>query len=359
MKATATELVDENLPKVQEAVSTLMTDASKIVGSNLAKGASIANTLKDAGSLIGLGLTFSSAVFGLVKLHAALQGQAAENALVKLGVEIAASLKTSADCMVQQTSLMTQEKFGILIHDYVSYSCQADRTSWIFVYHPGTDWHPAFFKKNAAQPLPQLASVFHDMETMLVFLTVLRKVAGPNVVFRVLIPSTQILAIPSEVVIDSKLLPLSIECQKNSAGDPYVHVNFPGVPSAVFKHVVNEWREPKNESWARWTAANAGAWGTAVPVATAGSAVAIGAVAVAETTVLGSAAVAVAVGGAGGAAVIALPIVVVVGLPVLLAGAGVAAWAAAMASKDSVRNGHKKDDEKKAMETEKAFRRGL
>lgn len=348
-------IVDNNLPKLENVLLNLQERFGNIIDSTAAKASNIADTLSIVGSILGLSLTFSSAVFGLVKLYSAFQGRAAEDALMKLGIEISKSLQTSADCMERQVNLKTQEKFGIHVHDYISLCSKSDHNSWVFVYHPGTDWHPTFFKKLTVEPLPQLASVFSDLDTMLLFLSVLRKVAGPEITFRILIPSTQIFAVPSEVNISPSLIPLTLECEKNGSGSPYVHVNMPGAPASMFKHVINVSRAPKPESWNRWNAANSAAWGTAVPVAAAGSVVAVATIAVAETTVLGAAAMSFAVGTASGVAVVAAPVVLVVGLPVLLAGAGVAAWAAGMASKESVRKGHKREDEKMLKKAEEPF----
>ncbi|KAH6683923.1 hypothetical protein B0J14DRAFT_645845 [Halenospora varia] len=120
LEPTLDEVFDKNLPELDNILLKLEKSFSATIDSKVDKAFKLVDTLKSTGALVGLGLTFSSAVFGLVKLYAAYEGKQAVNAFMKLGVEIAKSLKISADCMERQTNLMTQEKFGIINQLFLS-----------------------------------------------------------------------------------------------------------------------------------------------------------------------------------------------------------------------------------------------
>ena len=215
----------------------------------------------------------------------------------------------------------------------------ASSRTWIVVYHPGTDWYPAFSRQCQNEPLSQLAGLFSDKSTMLLFLKTLRKVVTKDIVFKVLIPANYLLVVPGEVTLSPDLMPIHFECHNDFNGNPYTHPNFPGVPDEVFRFVKNVSKEPQLGSRSRWIAANSGAWAKALPVA-------------AKWTIVGVVGVSCAFVVCGVCASFAL----VASVPVAMGGAGWAAYEAGMASKESVRNGFEKKNKARIASEEDYFR---
>ncbi|KAF5522226.1 hypothetical protein CGCA056_v006142 [Colletotrichum aenigma] len=149
-----------------------------------------------------------------------LSGGQAHGELVKLGGQIQKNVEQISNGHV---------------HDFIA-SCydensEAGEDEYFFVYHPGTDWYPAFNRLLKEYPIPKFCGTFHSIGAMSVFLEKFRLVVGPDPTINILVPAVHFFVVPDEIEIPSALFPIRIRGEIHQSGNPYVHVNIRNISS--------------------------------------------------------------------------------------------------------------------------------
>lgn len=87
---------------------------------------------------------------------------------------------------------------------------------------------------------PKLLGPFHNINTMVEALKIIRKIIGPDAEIHSLMPTTQLSVIDEPLACPSELHPLSLEGGIHSdTGKPYYYLNMPGASKEIFRHVHN------------------------------------------------------------------------------------------------------------------------
>ncbi|KAL9079078.1 MAG: hypothetical protein Q9157_002004 [Trypethelium eluteriae] len=265
------------------------------VGSVAGSAKSVADTANSVGSIatkwapiVGCSLTFAAAAAGLANLYKAYTGADAQKKLQefqnKLGrdvEDIKHSLKSISTDVQELVSHKAQHDFPEHVYDYVKMrsdqiATQSDK-HYLFVFHQGNEWRPAFHRLNEANPLPYLLGIFEDLNVLGACLRTTREVVGPDPVFHVLMPATRLFMVPDTVAIPQELQPLSLEGElQDSTGKPYNYLNVPDASDGTLLHIYNtaNKEQPQLKKPSPWkkVASTSAAWGAGVPLAMAAAA---------------------------------------------------------------------------------------
>jgi hypothetical protein len=231
--------------------------------------------------VLGLSVSFAQSVAGVCCIINTFSGIAAHKELVsvyrKISKDIEA-IKNNLAAISQDLSTIVnfknQSEFAQHVYDLVKMRStevqSTEQKTYLFVYHPGTEWRPRFFALNDAQPLQNLYGIFSDLHVMATFLVELRKTVGPDVVFRVLLPATELHFIADAIAIPIDIGSLRLEGElHNQTGMPYIYVNMPGVSQDLLCNIGNvaSVQVPKSSGWGRWCASTSAAWAVGLPSA--------------------------------------------------------------------------------------------
>jgi hypothetical protein len=172
IEKTGRDSVESVTAKIEENINNLLKTLQPLFKS--------AETPLVVAGLITSGVGFAAASASLFRSYQVLTGTDATSALLKLGVSIDKSLRTAADNLEAMNARQCQREFHKHVYQYVNMmSHGASPDTYFFVFHPGTDWYPAFHKMNTERPLARFADYFSNFNTMHVYLNVFRKAAGP------------------------------------------------------------------------------------------------------------------------------------------------------------------------------------
>jgi hypothetical protein len=189
--------------------------------------------------------------------------------------ENVAALKDSVAVLVNNAA---QRDFGHHVHDFVKMRqkqlSMEPGMHFLFVYHPGNEWHGRLHSLLEESPIPQLCGLFDDLDTLGSLLLAYRKFVGPEPKFHILMPATEIYYIDEDLSWPDEALPMVFEGEKsNHSRRPYVHFRMPGVAPEMLSGVVNVSNEPiiapeptKSSIWKR-VASTSAAWGAGLPAA--------------------------------------------------------------------------------------------
>ena len=76
---------------------------------------------------------------------------------MQLGSEMSETIKALGDGVDILAVHQDQSTFARHVYDYVSMHARqaaaSDTESWFFVFHPGTDWYPTFYRLNDERPI--------------------------------------------------------------------------------------------------------------------------------------------------------------------------------------------------------------
>ncbi|KAF1848781.1 uncharacterized protein K460DRAFT_353723 [Cucurbitaria berberidis CBS 394.84] len=172
IEKTGRDSVESVTVKIEENINNLLKTLQPLFKS--------AETPLVVAGIIASGVGFAAASASLFRSYQVLTGTDATSALLKLGVSIDKSLRTAADNLEAMNARQCQREFHKHVYQYVNMmSHGASPDTYFFVFHPGTDWYPAFHEMNTERPLARFAGYFSNFNTMHVYLNVFRKAAGP------------------------------------------------------------------------------------------------------------------------------------------------------------------------------------
>ncbi|KAG9576555.1 hypothetical protein KCU77_g12175, partial [Aureobasidium melanogenum] len=245
-----------------------------------------AKTTLTAVSFMSVSAGFASAVGGLCAVVNTYHGILAQNELIKLHTAIAADVKAiskSLESMANNLEAMinhfgqAQQYFSQHVLDYVSMRSREEASNnskkpcYFFVYHHGTEWHPAFERLLEQKPVHNLCGLFSNLDVMAAYLVAFRNVVGEHATFHILCPSTNLVFIPDPIEFRADVGDIRIEGElNNQTGKPYIYLNMPGAPKDMFTHICNTAdlpAPPKPSYWRRKAASTAGAWAVGLPSA--------------------------------------------------------------------------------------------
>lgn len=184
---------------------------------------------------------FSSTLTGVKGLVDIYQGVQAQQFLMKLGTEMSENVKALGDSVDILAVHQDQSAFARHVYDYVSMRArQATFThdnSYLFVFHPGTDWYPTFYRLNEERPIGGLCGLVSDVAVLANVLYMFRNTMGPACTIRVLCPSAHLYTLPQQIQIPPQLHPFYVEGELHRSGKPYVYVNMPNLSAARLLNV--------------------------------------------------------------------------------------------------------------------------
>ncbi|KAF5501651.1 hypothetical protein CGCS363_v007389 [Colletotrichum siamense] len=190
-----------------------------------------AKLVLDTAGVIAKTLSFNACSDSLFKAVKTLSGGQAHGELIKLGGQIQKNVEQISNGVDSLNNHQNQKShsFPQHVHDFIA-SCydensEAGEDEYFFVYHPGTDWYPAFNRLLKEYPLPKFCGTFHSIGAMSVFLEKFRLVIGPDPTINILVPAVHLFVVPDEIEIPSDLFPIRIRGELHQSGNPYVHVN--------------------------------------------------------------------------------------------------------------------------------------
>uniref|UniRef100_L2G3W8 Uncharacterized protein n=1 Tax=Colletotrichum fructicola (strain Nara gc5) TaxID=1213859 RepID=L2G3W8_COLFN len=194
-----------------------------------------AKLVLNTAGVIAKALSFNACSDSLFKAVKTLSGGQAHGELVKLGGQIQKNVEQISNRVDSLNNHQNQKShsFPQHVHDFIA-SCydensEAGEDEYFFVYHPGTDWYPAFNRLLKECPLPKFCGTFHSIGAMSVFLEKFRLVVGPDPTINILVPAVHLFVVPDEFEIPSDLFPLRIRGELHQSGNPYVHVNIKNI----------------------------------------------------------------------------------------------------------------------------------
>ncbi|KAI8298373.1 hypothetical protein K4K59_002883 [Colletotrichum sp. SAR11_240] len=196
-----------------------------------------AKLVLNTAGVIAKTLSFNACSDSLFKAVKTLSGGQAHGELVKLGGQIQKNVEQISNGVDALNNHQNQKSrsFPQHVHDFIA-SCydensEAGEDEYFFVYHPGTDWYPAFNRLLKEYPLPKFCGTFHSIGAMSVFLEKFRLVVGPDPTINILVPAVHLFVVPDEIQIPSDLFPIRIRGELHQSGNPYVHVNIRNISS--------------------------------------------------------------------------------------------------------------------------------
>ncbi|KAH0536569.1 hypothetical protein FGG08_006577 [Glutinoglossum americanum] len=174
-----------------------------------------------------------------------LQARQGVGALKDLGLR----LEDIKDELAAQTSLQAPEMFAKHVHNYLRMRIEETKGGeymhCFFVYHPDTDWHPAFFSRIGKEPLPSnFCGMSENLDALCTWMQFLRPLlartieCGRDAVFHILIPAYRPLVVRAPLGFPEELRPLTIEGQIHSSA-PRVWFNVPNAEPGLLQDVAN------------------------------------------------------------------------------------------------------------------------
>lgn len=210
-------------------------------GSQALKLPGNANNLLTAAKWAGYCTMFSSTLTGVKGLVEIYQGVQAQQFLMKLGTEMSENVKALGDSVDILAVHQDQSAFARHVYDYVSMRARqatvTDDEFYLFVFHPGTDWYPTFYRLNEEKPIGRLCGLVNDVAVLANVLTRFREAMGPACIIRVLCPAAHLYTLPQQMKVPTELHPLYVEGELHRSGQPYVYVNMPDLSAARLSNI--------------------------------------------------------------------------------------------------------------------------
>jgi hypothetical protein len=211
-----------------------------------------ANKLLAAAKWASYCTVFSSTLTGVKGLVDIYQGVQAQKFLMKLGTEMSENVKALGDSVDILAVHQDQSAFARHVYDYVSMSARQaaiiDGDSYLFVFHPGTDWYPTFYRLNEEKPIDGLCGLVNDVAILANILIRFRETMGPKCTIRVLCPSAHLYTLPQQIQVPAELQPLYLEGELHRSGKPYVYINLPDLCAT---HLLNVGQLPADAKQVR------------------------------------------------------------------------------------------------------------
>ncbi|KAG9625822.1 hypothetical protein KCU95_g19325, partial [Aureobasidium melanogenum] len=175
-----------------------------------------ARTTLTALSFMSVSAGFASAVGGFCAVVNTYNGSSAHDEPIKLHTAIAADVKAISK------SPGAQPYFPQHVLDYASKRSREEATNnrdkpcYFFVYHHGTERHPAFERLLEQSPIRNLCGVFSNLDAMAAYLVAFRNVVGQDATFHILCPSTTLVFIPDPIEFCKDVGDIRIEGELNN-----------------------------------------------------------------------------------------------------------------------------------------------
>jgi hypothetical protein len=174
---------------------------------------------------------FGSAAGVACGLYKTISDVKAHKYLMKLGGEISQSVEAIGENVGVMANHMDQSAFAQHVYDFAAmhiHQCSQITGSavpprYFFVYHPGTDWHPAFDSLNRQSPLG-LCGISSDIGHLAAYLGYFRDIIGSEAVIHILVPAAHIFVVTDALDIPQKLLPMEICGELHRSHKPYVYL---------------------------------------------------------------------------------------------------------------------------------------
>lgn len=212
----------------------------------------------------------ATSIFAVTKI---LIGLEAEGFLRNAAREMNASLKQLCEAATVSTNLQHQEKFAKHVYQFVRYQirlharddsfeidamtgpiglvsrsiglaskpvthdCPEKPANYFFVYHPASDWHPAFHDMIRSNPLPGFVGACNNLNALGVFLSTFRKAVGSEAVIHILLPSAHMYVLPEEILVSADILPLRMTGQMHMSNQPYCHATITGLDACDVREI--------------------------------------------------------------------------------------------------------------------------
>lgn len=265
--------------------------------------------------------SFAAAASGFCAIANTLCGIQAQRHLAAASKEIAAHLKAmSADlkdinnAAQAGLNLAYQLDFAQHVHDYVAMQAEltasSTRPHYVFVYHPGDDWHGAFYRLCKESPINGFCGLTNNINLLLAWLPEFRRIVGPDAQISVLLPTAHLYVLPDALTIDPAIGPLTLTGEVHHTGKPYTFLTVTdmtnlechGVTAVVHQPPLGEsGKRSVGYKIAKYSAASVAGAGTGVAGTAAAYIFAIGLISVcpplAGAVIASEAALALATGG--------------------------------------------------------------
>jgi hypothetical protein len=225
---------------------------------------------------------FQNATLGAL-LVVAIQGMRAVELLEKVGVQLRAIKNELAIHNNLQTQGSTGDRgFAGHVHGYIKArirETQPDKGKhYFFVYHPDTDWYPAFSELIEQEPLPEnFCAQSDNLDALVAWMKIVRRrqiekneTEGKDATFHILFPAYDHYILPESLKFPKELYPLRLECLRK--GGAYVGLNLPNAPRNLLRGVHNLADEPQSQ-WLRIMATIATFYGAGAADALASTAI--------------------------------------------------------------------------------------
>lgn len=250
--------LDSTLTTFQTTATTLLTLTGDLTASDIAQ---LVQKIKST--------LFFTQVLILVSI---ILGIYLTRKLTRYGFGIYKSLRVSSAASEVQKNLDYQVRFAESVHRFIEYQDKlhksdsaikpiirrfgpwvaAAKEQWIYVYHPGSDWHAAFYEtscrvanfKGIADSLPALMEQIRELRE--------RQKDDEWPVVHILLPSAHSYELPTELDFPAELRPVRVTGQKDCHGRPYCRGVIRGVAEGAVVDV--EVLRPKERKTSRFPA---------------------------------------------------------------------------------------------------------
>jgi len=184
--------------------------------------------------LAGFG-AFAQAAVGFCAVNNTIFGDAAERHLANASQEIAEHLKSIAKDVGEMNNaaqanlnLNYQSVFAQHVHDFISMVVAREAASgvahYVFLYHPGNEWHASFKRLTNDRPIKGFCGLTDNIILLLAWLPAFRDVVGPDAKISILMPSAHMYVVTDALTIDPSIGTLDLLGETHHSGAAYAWI---------------------------------------------------------------------------------------------------------------------------------------
>lgn len=179
---------------------------------------------------------FAQAAVGVCAFANTIFGIAAQQHIAKASKEMAEQLKLIAgslqemnDAAQASLNISYQTNFAQHVYDCTAMVATRDTTPgephYVFVYHPGNEWHPAFERLWRERPIEGCCGLTDNINLLLAWLPAFRKAVTTKARITILMPSAHVYVLTDALTIDPSIGEFHMVGETHHTGTPYTYLS--------------------------------------------------------------------------------------------------------------------------------------
>jgi hypothetical protein len=179
---------------------------------------------------------FAQGAVGVCAIANTIFGIAAQQHIAKASKEMAEQLKSIAgslqemnDAAQANLNIIYQTNFAQHVYDCTAMVTVRDKTPgvphYVFVYHPGNDWHPAFERLWRERPIEGCCGLTDNINLLLAWLPAFRKTVTTKARITILMPSAHVYVLTDTLTIDPSIGEFHMVGETHHTGTPYTYLS--------------------------------------------------------------------------------------------------------------------------------------